>query len=317
MDPFAPFAESATYSIPPFWHRGAHSYVNPSRYEPGNNSGYVSAELDFHHPYGECSDGISIGIHNHTDPGHRSWDGHRYRTPATMTDPYECNSLAFRKRKSSIHSILCRCYTCCRTPHSYPRVQDRQQRSEQTYRHRYREPSTLNTFDTPMAKASRKKGRRNAVSEPSTTAHLDTEDHEARVPAALPSLSCRVVDQDEEGQEEEREEEDGCCSPLFPARCNQSSTGSLPPGCRRVSPTYPDYDLGTMPQGNRNRIPSPVYGLPGEVRQRSGDEHHGRHFVGAWQELRRRRGRLERKLERVEEREEVLRRLERADEWDE
>jgi len=81
----------------------------------------------------------------------------------------------------------------------------------------------------------------------------------------------------------------------------------LPLDCRRVSAANPA----------RSRVHSLVYGLPREKWGRPWSECRWPELVGAWQELRRRRARLERKLGRVEERERMLRSLEGEGEWEE
>lgn len=325
MDPLPPLAYPGAYGMPPLWDHGAHSYVHPSYYEMDDDSGYASEDVDFHRDFDEVSDDVNDYAH----AGHRSWDERRCTTSPPELDHYWHRPLPSQARvRSGLHDWRCTCGICSNKPRSYFERPTRRRGS----RHGHPRPARETTrFDAPTtARARRSRRRRNAISEPSTHStvhHLDSDDHGARIPPALPAFGERfeeVEEEDEdedEGEEvEERGEDDteeqeesktiSSTPPPTPTQIRRQQSINdqhLPLDCRRVSAANPA----------RSRVHSLVYGLPREKWGRPWSECRWPELVGAWQELRRRRARLERKLGRVEERERMLRSLEGEGEWEE
>lgn len=301
MGPFSAFADPAAYAMSPLWHHGAHSYVNSPRYAWDDDSCYTNEDPGVH----QITEEANQEYYNHIDPGQKPWDAQQEGTPLSPTT-YDHNLLPFQAgSRSSIRDDFFTCSIHFGLPQPNLSEPNHQRSFKQSHSKTYRDPSPFNECKNPTARYThRDHTRRNAVSEPCLGGHLDPEDHRSRIPAHLPSLSCRVADEDEDEEDHP--------SPISPTHSFEP-TSPLSLGCRRVSLTQQTFYSGFSRSG---RIPSPVYGLPSvshhqqRGRLRDDDQLGG----GAWLDLQRRRERLERRLGRVEEKE---RRLRRLGAWDE
>lgn len=329
MDHLASFANPRALSMPPVWHRGSVSSTDASGYYGDDDSGYSSEDVEFQ----ALSDHFRNDFQDHLELGHENESRRQYSSP-TFTDPYEYDPLPFRPNPRSSSHDRSYDYDFPSTPRSYSPTNDEQKYPFNDYPPPQTTSRTSRNGHTAKTYTQRRRERSNAVSKPCSSVQIDSEDHRSRVPAALPSLSERfeeVVEneegeeeEDEEGQEEEAEESARQSDYIHnsphlqptqprPHQLNPNLSHDLLPGCRHVPAYYPHLYPASPSIPHQDRIPSPVYGLPMSPCQRqprvaNGDQRLGR----AWLDLKRRRERLERRLERVEEEE---RRLWGLEDW--